>query len=82
MKNASPDAGTARDAGSENPRRDVGACPPLVCNTAEAALFLRCSEPLVREYIREGRIRAVKIGRSYRITRDALEALLAGAAIP
>jgi len=52
--------------------------PPILSKTPEAARFLRCSEPLVREYIREGRIRAVKVGRGYRIPRESIEAFLAG----
>jgi len=54
--------------------------PPVVSKTPEAARYLLCSEALIREYIRTKKLHAVKVGRSYRIPREAIEALLAGKA--
>jgi excisionase family DNA binding protein len=52
--------------------------PRPLSKTAEAARFLRCSEPCIREMIRTGRLQAVKVGRSYRISREAIEAFVSG----
>jgi DNA binding domain, excisionase family len=47
-------------------------------NLAEAADFLRVSKPTMGKLIREGRIKAVKVGRDWRITKAALDSFLAG----
>jgi excisionase family DNA binding protein len=52
---------------------------PLLSKTPDAARFLRCSEPTVRELIRSKRLAAVKVGRGYRISREALLAFVGGA---
>ena len=51
-------------------------------NVAEAAEFLRVSGHTVRKLIKEGKIRAVKAGRDWRITRAALDEFLAGGPTP
>lgn len=50
---------------------------PSIGTTAEVAKFYRCSEAQVREYVREGRLRAFRAGRSLRFTRDAVERFIA-----
>ena len=44
----------------------------------EAASFLRCGVNAVYDAVRDGRIHAVKVGKSWRITREALQRFLAG----
>jgi len=51
---------------------------PLVAKVAEVAVYLRSSEPTVRELIRTNRLHAIRCGRSIRVPRDAVEAFLAG----
>jgi excisionase family DNA binding protein len=51
--------------------------PPLA-KVAEVAIFLRTSEPTVRELIRTNRLHAVRCGRSIRVPRNGVEAFLAG----
>ncbi len=51
--------------------------PPLA-KTAEVALYLRASEALVRELVREHKLHALKVGRSLRIPREAVLAFVAG----
>lgn len=46
----------------------------------EAADFLRISKPTMGKLIREGKVRAAKAGRDWRITRAALDEFLAGGA--
>jgi excisionase family DNA binding protein len=43
---------------------------------AEAAKILRCSERTIRRLIWSGRLRAVQVGRCYRIRRHDLSELL------
>ena len=51
---------------------------PLVAKVAEVAIFLRSSEPTVRELIRTHKLHAVRCGRSIRVSRDSVEQFLAG----
>ncbi len=52
--------------------------PPIIAKTVETARYLRCSEPMVRELIRTGRLHAIKVGRSIRVPRESIEAFVAG----
>jgi excisionase family DNA binding protein len=52
--------------------------PPALAKTREAASFLRCSEPCIREMIRTGKLHAVLVGRGYRIPRESIEGFLVG----
>jgi len=56
--------------------------PPVLSKTPDAARFLRCSEPTVRELIRTKRLHAIKVGRGYRIPREALVAFLGAGDTP
>ncbi len=50
--------------------------PPLTSD--EAIEFLRISKPTFLKYIREGRIRAVKAGKGWRILQSELNRFLKG----
>jgi excisionase family DNA binding protein len=50
-----------------------------VLTVPEAAAYLRVHEQTVYELLREGRLRGVKVGRSWRIHRTTLEAFIKGA---
>jgi excisionase family DNA binding protein len=56
-----------------------GATSPFL-TVAEAARYLRVSEPTVWRRVREGRLPSVKVGRLRRIPRAALDGLARGAA--
>lgn len=45
---------------------------------SEAADFLRVSDVTMRKLIHEGKVRAVKAGRDWRITRAAIDEFLKG----
>ena len=49
-----------------------------VLTVREASQFLKVPERSLRQYIAEGRIPAVRIGRHMRLSRRELEAVLAG----
>ena len=51
--------------------------PPLA-KTVEVAQYLRCSEPQVREYVRQKRLHAITVGRGLRIPREAVARFIAG----
>lgn len=53
----------------------VGRAPELL-TTAEAAKLARLTQETLREWIADGRLRAVRAGRRYRIARSDLEAAL------
>lgn len=46
--------------------------------TAEAADFLRISKTTMLKLLKENKIKAIKVGRDWRITRAALDAFLSG----
>jgi|CZCB01.1.fsa_nt_gi excisionase family DNA binding protein len=46
--------------------------------TEEAAEYLQVTVDTVRRYIREGRLKALQLGRGYRIRLEDLDAFLAG----
>lgn len=46
----------------------------------EAAVELKLPASTVRQFCRQGRIRALKVGRQWRFTRSAFEAFLRGCA--
>ena len=48
----------------------------------EAAAFMRCGINAVYDAIREKRLHAVKVGKSWRITREAIQRFLAGNVMP
>ncbi len=48
-----------------------------MCTAAEAAEMLRVAVETVQRYVREGRLRARKVGRQYLIPLQEVEALLA-----
>lgn len=47
-----------------------GPCLPYVLHVADVAKFLGLHEKTVYTYVREGKIRAIRCGRSYRIRRE------------
>lgn len=47
-------------------------CLPEVLHVADVAKYLGLHEKTVYTYVREGKIRAVRCGRSYRIRREWL----------
>jgi excisionase family DNA binding protein len=49
--------------------------------TSDVARLFGCSEAQVREYVREGRLAAITIGRSHRYTTAALEAFIVSAEV-
>lgn len=49
---------------------------------AEAADFLRVSKPTMGKLLREGKIKAAKVGRDWRITRAAIDEFLKGDSSP
>ena len=49
-----------------------------VLNTAEAGEYLRISRPTFLKLIEEGRIRAQKIGRGWKVLRRELDRFLTG----
>jgi len=50
----------------------------LVLTTDEAIEYLKISRPTFLKYIRVGRIRAIKVGRGWRILQSELYRLLKG----
>ncbi|WP_332457769.1 helix-turn-helix domain-containing protein [Neisseria chenwenguii] len=48
----------------------------MTFNVAEAAEYCKCHPETIREHIRAGRLKASKPGRSYCITKSALDAFL------
>ncbi len=51
---------------------------PALAKVSEVAVFLRTSEPTIRELLRTNRIRSVRCGRNIRITRDAVNDFIRG----
>ena len=68
--------GTNQTAAGGN--QSVAASIPSIMTTAEAATALRVSEADVLKAITDGELKAKKIGESYRISKEALEAFLKG----
>ena len=56
--------------------------PDDVCTVDDAARHLRVHPKTVLRYIRDGRLRATRIGKSYRILRRDLEAFTGAAPAP
>jgi len=52
---------------------------PEIMTVEQVAAYLQLSKMTVYKYIREGRLPAAKIGKSYRIRRSDVEAFLEGA---
>jgi excisionase family DNA binding protein len=50
---------------------------PLAVSTLEAAARLRIGQTLMRELIRDRKVKTIKIGRSLRITVKSIEKLVA-----
>lgn len=48
---------------------------PHIAKVTEVAIFLRVSEPTVRDMIREGKLASFRVGRSIRVTRESVEAM-------
>ena len=71
-----------RDMGGEPESRTKtsDAHLPLVAKVSEVAIYLRSSEPTVRELIRTNRLRAIRCGRSIRVPRSAVDAFIRGEA--
>ena len=53
--------------------------PALVLTVPETALVLKIGRSAAYERVREGTIPSVRLGRTIRVPREALEALLHGA---
>jgi excisionase family DNA binding protein len=53
---------------------------PRLSGTDDVAYFLGCSSAQVREYVRQGRLRAIVVGRSLRYSPEAIDAFVAEAA--
>jgi excisionase family DNA binding protein len=47
-------------------------------NTQEVCCVLRVTEQTVRSMIRDGRLNAIKVGRGWRVERDALKRYVEG----
>jgi excisionase family DNA binding protein len=73
---------TGQQSGGQSPQQPSGGAPtgtiPSVMTPAEAAQFLRVSEEDVVAAIQSGDLKAKKIGNAYRISKEAIEAFLAG----
>ena len=52
-----------------------GAMPPQLYSVEQVADLLGLHVKTVRTYVRDGRLKAVRIGKQYRIARDEIEAL-------
>lgn len=62
-----------RDAAAGGDRVLVRKPGSKVFNVREAALFLRCHEDTVREYIRAGNLPAARIGKGFKIKLEDLQ---------
>ncbi len=51
---------------------------PLLYNASQVAALLCCGRTTVWELMRSGKLESVKVGRSRRIPRDAVESYIAG----
>lgn len=51
---------------------------PVLLTVPEAANLLRISEQGLRTILREGKLPALKIGRAWRVERDAVRRLMEG----
>ncbi len=51
---------------------------PVMLNTQEVCCVLRVTEQTVRSMIRDGRLNAIKVGRGWRVERDALKRYVEG----
>jgi excisionase family DNA binding protein len=73
-------AGAAGAAGAPTAQPPSGGAPaaPAVMTPAEAAAYLRVSEEDVLAAITAGELKAKKIGNAFRISKEALDAYLAG----
>jgi len=73
---------TGQQGGAAQPQQPSGGPPaggfPSVMTPAEAAQFLRVSEEDVVAAISAGELKAKKIGNAFRISKEALEAFMAG----
>jgi excisionase family DNA binding protein len=56
------------------------AAPQMMYSLEQVAEGLRLNVRTVRHYVRTGRLKAVRIGKQYRVTREALEAVTGPAA--
>lgn len=52
--------------------------PTQPLTVEEAASFMRCGVNSIYDALREKRLQGVKIGKSWRITREAIQRFLAG----
>lgn len=75
---AGPAAGGAAAAGGTQPGGAPAGGFPAVMTPSEAAQYLRVSEEDVLAAITSGDLKAKKIGNAFRISKEALEAFLAG----
>ncbi|MEA4882962.1 MAG: helix-turn-helix domain-containing protein [Clostridia bacterium] len=55
---------------------------PEMLTVDEVADFLRVSDKTIRRMLTDGRLAGVNLGRSWRIPRQALAAMLAQAGVP
>lgn len=55
---------------------------PRFLTVAEVAYLTRLSKATVYRFVRDGRIRAVRFGRSYRVTEAAVDEYIHKAALP
>jgi excisionase family DNA binding protein len=51
---------------------------PALAKVSEVAVYLRTSEPTVRELLRSNRIHSVRCGRNIRVPREAVESFVRG----
>lgn len=58
----------------------MSATEPEMLTTEQAAEYLQVNRETIYRYIRDGRLTASRIGRSYRIRRQSAEVLLASTA--
>ena len=55
---------------------------PRFLTVAEVAYLTRLSKATVYRFVRDGRIRAVRFGRSYRVTEAAVDEYIDNAGVP
>jgi excisionase family DNA binding protein len=78
MTGANAAAGGAAAGGATQAQSGAAAGTPSVMTPSEAATYLRVSEEDVIAAITAGDLKAKKIGNAYRISKEALDAFLAG----
>ena len=54
----------------------------IVLTTNEASEYLRISRPTFLKYVHQGRIKAIKVGRAWRVLRSELNRFLCGEVTP